>query len=187
MPDPNPLLCMSFNKIWLHYTIDSTWNTLLTCLCFTVLFNIFCPCRSNVTLSRCPRSYVHLAKRRPQSVLTLSYQQRKLSCPHMQILVEQSSLQTQYCWWQISRASIIGNLPVLAHKATVSLRQLMKRFLTDLQVCYVPIDVHGGGDTVFGDVFVAVWIGFTVNRVDTGDRNSLLPQSYVAVNTADAD
>lgn len=30
-------------------------------------------------------------------VLTLSYQRRRLSCPHMQMLVEQSSLQTQYC------------------------------------------------------------------------------------------
>jgi len=29
-------------------------------------------------------------------VLTLSYQQRRLSCPHMQMLEEQSSLQTQY-------------------------------------------------------------------------------------------
>lgn len=51
-------------------------------------------------------------------------------------------------------------------------------------MCYVPVDVHGGGDTVFGDVFVAVRIRFTVDRVDTGNRNSLLPQSYVAVNGA---
>lgn len=28
---------------------------------------------------------------------TLSYQQRRLSCPHMQMLVEQFSLHTQYC------------------------------------------------------------------------------------------
>lgn len=49
-------------------------------------------------------------------------------------------------------------------------------------MCYVPVDVHGGGDAVFRDVFVAVWTRFTVDRVDTGDGNSLLPQSYVAVN-----
>lgn len=36
-------------------------------------------------------------KESPQTrVLTLSYQQRRLSCPHMQMLEEQSSLQTQY-------------------------------------------------------------------------------------------
>lgn len=59
--------------------------------------------------------------------------------------------------------------------------------VTDLQVCDVPVDVHRGGDTIFRDVFVAIWIRFTVHRVDTRDGNSLLPQSYVAVNRADAD
>lgn len=52
---------------------------------------------------------------------------------------------------------------------------------------YVPVDVHGGGDAVFGDVFVAVWIRFAVDRVDAGDGDPLLPQSYVPVNRADAD
>lgn len=56
---------------------------------------------------------------------------------------------------------------------------------THLQVCDVPVDVHGGSDTVFGDVFVAVWIRFTVDRVDTGNGNTLLPQSDVTVNRAD--
>lgn len=59
--------------------------------------------------------------------------------------------------------------------------------VSNLQVCYVPIDVHGGGEAVFRDVFVAIWIRFTVDRVDTGDGNSLLPKSYVPVNTTDAD
>lgn len=54
-------------------------------------------------------------------------------------------------------------------------------------MCDVPVDVHRRGDTVFRDVFVAIWIRFTVDRVDTRDGNSLLPQSYVAVNRADAD
>lgn len=64
------------------------------------------------------------------------------------------------------------------------LTHLREWFITYLQVCYVPVNVHGGGDTVFGDVFVAVRIRFTVDRVDTGNRNSLLPQSYVTVNGA---
>ena len=33
----------------------------------------------------------------PRVLLTLSYQQRRLSCPHMHTLDEQSSLHTQYC------------------------------------------------------------------------------------------
>ena len=33
----------------------------------------------------------------PAGTLTLSYQQRMLSWPHMQVLEEQSSVHTQYC------------------------------------------------------------------------------------------
>lgn len=57
----------------------------------------------------------HLIKRRrcgltvQASILTLSYQHRRLSCPHMQILVEQSSLQTQYCWPWIKRENTCMN------------------------------------------------------------------------------
>lgn len=54
-------------------------------------------------------------------------------------------------------------------------------------MCYVPIDVHRGGDAVFRDVFVAIWIRFAVHRVYTGDGNPLLSKSYVPVNIADAD
>lgn len=50
-------------------------------------------------------------------------------------------------------------------------------FLTNtvLEVRYVAVDVHGGGDAVFLDVFVVVWDRVAVHRVDTGDGNSLLP------------
>lgn len=53
-------------------------------------------------------------------------------------------------------------------------------------MCNVPVDVHGGSDAVFGDVFETVWISLTVDGIDTWDGNSFLPQSYVAVNRVDA-
>lgn len=54
--------------------------------------------------------------------------------------------------------------------------------VTHLQVCYVPVDVHGRGDAVFGNVFVVVWVRFAVDRVDAGKGDSLLAQGYVTVN-----
>lgn len=53
-------------------------------------------------------------------------------------------------------------------------------------MCDVPVDVHGGGDTVFGDVLVAVRARLAVHRVDAGDGNALLAQSDVAADRAEA-
>lgn len=49
----------------------------------------------------------------------------------------------------------------------------------------VPINVHGGRDAVFRDVFVAIWTRFTVHRINTGDGNSFVAKGDVTVNTAD--
>lgn len=55
----------------------------------------------------------------------------------------------------------------------------------DLHVSNVPVNVHGGRDAVFRDVFVAIWTRFTVHRINTGDGNSFVAEGYVTVNTAD--
>lgn len=107
-------------------------------------------------------------------LLTLSYQQRRLSCPHIQILVEQLSLHTQYCNTRLDSAF---------HNVTKN--PLPDKKVTDLHVSNVPVDVHGGRNAVFRDVFVTLWIRFTVHRVNTGDGNSFMTKGYVTVNTQD--
>lgn len=57
--------------------------------------------------------------------------------------------------------------------------------MTDLHVSNVPVDVHGGRDTVLRDVFVTLWIRFTVHRVDAGDGDSFVTEGYVTVNMED--
>lgn len=57
--------------------------------------------------------------------------------------------------------------------------------MADLHVSNVPVNVHGGGDAVFGDVFVTIWTRFAVHRVNAGDGNSFVAEGYVTVNTAD--
>lgn len=49
----------------------------------------------------------------------------------------------------------------------------------------IPVNVHGGRDAVFGDVFVTIRTRFAVHRVYTGDGNSFVAEGYVTVNTAD--
>lgn len=60
------------------------------------------------------------------------------------------------------------------------------RRATDLQVRDVPVDVHGGGDAVFGDVLEAVGVRLAVHAVDAGDGDPLLAQGDVTANTAQA-
>lgn len=55
----------------------------------------------------------------------------------------------------------------------------------DLHVSNVPVNVHGGRDAVFRDVFVTIWTRFAVHRVDTGDGNFFVAEGYVTGNTAD--
>lgn len=57
--------------------------------------------------------------------------------------------------------------------------------MADLHVSNVPVNVHGGRDAVFGDVFVTIWTRFAVHRVNTGDGNSFVAEGYVTDNTAD--
>lgn len=57
--------------------------------------------------------------------------------------------------------------------------------MADLHVSNVPVDVHGGRDAVFRDVFVTIWTRFAVHRVNTGDGNSFVAKGYVTINTAD--
>lgn len=49
-------------------------------------------------------------------LLTLSYQQRRLSCPHIQMLVEQFSLHTQYCRPETTTWGEIQNVILSSHK-----------------------------------------------------------------------
>lgn len=53
--------------------------------------------------------------------------------------------------------------------------------VTDLHVSNVPVYVHGGRNAVFRDVFVTLWIRFTVHRVNTGNGNSFMTEGYVTV------
>lgn len=57
--------------------------------------------------------------------------------------------------------------------------------VTDLHVSNVPVDVHGGRDAVLRDVFVTLWIRFTVHRVNAGDGDSFMTEGYVTVNMGD--
>lgn len=69
--------------------------------------------------------------------------------------------------------------PVL-HNVNISVKTL-----TDLHVSNVPVDVHGGRDAVLRDVFVTLWIRFTVHRVNAGDGHSFVTEGYVTVNIGD--
>lgn len=57
--------------------------------------------------------------------------------------------------------------------------------VADLHMSNVPVNVHGGRDAVFGDVFVTIWTRFAVHRVYTGDGNPFVAKGYVTVNAAD--
>lgn len=70
------------------------------------------------------------------------------------------------------------------HNANISVKTPDER-VTDLHVSNVPVDVHGGRDAVFRDVFVTLWIRFTVHRVNAGDGDSLVTEGYVTVDMGD--
>lgn len=45
----------------------------------------------------------------------------------------------------------------------------------------VSVDVHRGGDTVLGHVFVIAGTGLTVHRIDTGNGDALVTPGNVSV------
>lgn len=72
---------------------------------------------------------------------------------------------------------------IMPHKKTP--KHFSDEKVTDLHVSNVPVDVHGGRNAVFRDVFVTLWIRFTVHRVNTGDGNSFMTKGYVTEKTQD--